>query len=172
MAGNRDPGDKPPPDDPFIPTWLQPLPQPEVREGGESVWELWHEAVRELDAAFQPTEPSAAAPLSVDTRHPLQPPAAQRSGISLDEAMAQARRNNRVCPQQADWVRLYQMLAGPDAMDLPPPPIEIWRKLSGLQKRLFFREYLEWADRHGQLATVARFLASLQETDWLHMGET
>lgn len=172
MAASRDPGGKPPPDDPFIPTWLQPLPEPEVREGGESLWDQWHEAARELDAAFSPTQPSDAAPLSVGTRSTTPAPAPQRGGVALDDVVAHARRNNRVCPLQAEWVRLYNALGGPAAMDLPPPPLEIWRKLSGLQKRLFFREYLEWADRKGQLAVVARFIESLAEGDWLHMGDT
>lgn len=173
MAG--DPAGKPPPDDdPFIPTWLQPLPQPEVKEGGESIWELWHEAVQELDAAFRPTEPSAAAPLAVDTRNQQRPPPLpepQREPLSLDGLMAQARRHNRICPIQPQWTRLYQLLGGPDAMDLPPPPVPIWGKLSGLQKRLFFREYLEWAARKGQLHAVARFMDALAEEDWLHMGQ-
>jgi hypothetical protein len=170
MAGRRDPAGKPPADDSVIPTWLQPLPQPEVREGGESTWELWHEAVRELDEAFRPTEPSAPAPLA-DTRNRSPQAGAQRGPLSLDELMAQARRHNRACPQQAQWMRLYQELGGAHATDLPPPPVEIWRKLSGLQKRLFFREYLEWADRRGRLAAVARFMDGLSEADWLHIGE-
>lgn len=172
MAGSRDPGDnKPPsPDDPFIPTWLQPLPQPEVHEGGESLWEEWHEAAREFDAAFRATEPSRPVPLSPGPGTPSAAP--QRGRITLDELVARARENNRVCPHQAHWMRLYQQLAGPDAMDLPPPPLEIWRKLSGLQKRLFFREYLEWADRHAGLGLMARFLDGLAEADWLHMGES
>jgi hypothetical protein len=173
MAASRNPAGKPPPeDDPFIPTWLQPLPEPEVHEGGESLWDQWHEAERELDEAFRPTEPSAPAPL-VDTRSERPPLAAPPPGpLSLDDLVAQARRNNRVCPHQARWTQLYRELGGRHATDLPPPPVDIWRKMSGLQKRLFFREYLEWAARKGQLAAVARFLDGLAEDDWLHMGET
>jgi hypothetical protein len=172
MAGSRDPAGKPPrPDDPFIPTWLQPLPQPEVKEGGESIWDLWHEAVRELDEAFQPTQPSDSVPLAVDARDEARQAPAQRGALTVDELVAQARRHNRACPQQAQWLRLYHELGGSHATDLPPPPIEFWRKLSGLQKRLFFREYLEWADRRGRLAVLARFMDSLSEADWLHIGE-
>jgi hypothetical protein len=47
----------------------------------------------------------------------------------------------------------------------------LWTKLSSLQKRLFFREYIEWAERHGKLGRVADFMDGLVESEWLHMGE-
>lgn len=174
MARSRDPGDKPPPGEPYIGTWLQSLPMPEVREGGESTWELWHEAQRELDQAFGPTQPSDAAPLSVEARREQVPQAPPPGRLSADELMVRARRYNRVCPQPSLWARLYHELGGTGYMDLSPPPIDpwLWSKLSALQKRLFFREYLEWAERHGKLADVARFMDRLGEADWLHMGES
>jgi hypothetical protein len=144
-----------------------------VKEGGESTWELWQEAERELEAAFAPTEPSAAAPLAAGTR-PAEPPRPFPGGpLGADTAMVVARRNNRVCPQPASWAQLYRELGGAHADDLPPPPVErwLWTKLSSLQKRLFFREYLEWAERHGQLPQVMAFMARLGEGDWLHMDE-
>jgi hypothetical protein len=172
MAGSREPGDKPPPDDEYIGTWLQSLPVPEVKEGGDSMWAQWHEAARELDAAFGATLPSDAAPLSVDARAEAEAPARRRAAATVDDLMVQARRNNRACPRPPQWVALYRDLDGPQHEDLPPPPVDwIWTKLSALQKRLFFREYLEWADRHGQLAVVARFMDALAEADWLHVGE-
>jgi hypothetical protein len=36
---------------------------------------------------------------------------------------------------------------------------------------LRLREHLEWADRHGALPAVAAFVESLDERDWLHLGE-
>ena len=175
MARSGDPGGKRPTSDPYAGTWLQSLPMPEVTEGGESMWELWHEASRELDAAFRPTEPSAPAPLSVEARHERQPaPPVERGRLSADLLMVQARRNNRVCPRPALWRQLYLELGGADCVDLPPPPVEawLWGKLSSLQRRLFFREYLEWGDRHGRLPAIARFMDALGEADWLHMGES
>ena len=55
-------------------------------------------------------------------------------------------------------------------MDLQPPPLAIWTKLSDLQKRLRFRETLAWAERHGKLDVVGQFMLELPEDDWLHMG--
>lgn len=155
--------------DPFNGTWLNTLPQPEVIEGGESTWELWHEAARELDAQFGPTLPSSAAPLAPGMR----PAPVRREPVeSADQLMVRARRNNRVCPRPPKWTQLYRDLGGPRHPDLPPPPVDwIWTQLSSLQKRLFFREYLEWAEQHGKLQHVALFMDMLAETDWVHMGD-
>jgi hypothetical protein len=170
MARGRDRAGKPPADDEYTGTWLQPLPVPEAREGGDSTWALWHQASRELDAAFGPTEPSQPAPLSVEARR--EPAASPAAPGSADALMVRARRNNRVCPQPAAWIRLYGELGGSRIVDLPPPPVDwIWSKLSAIQKRLFFREYLEWAERHGRLTHVAQFMDGLQEADWVHVGD-
>lgn len=154
-------------------TWLLPLPVPEAVEGGESTWELWHEAARQLDAAFAPTQPSEQAPLSAGITDEPAPPPARGMPRTADSLMVVARRNNRVCPQPALWTRLYRMLGGSGYMDLQPPPVDqwIWTKVSDLQKRLYFREHLEWAERHGKLEEVARFLDELSEPDWVHMGD-
>lgn len=156
-------------------TWLDSLPVPEVKEGGESTWELWHEAERQLDAAFAPTEPSGHAPLSVGTATGQQQVArSDPGGLTADALMVLARWNNRVCPQPGLWTQLYRALGGPDYVDLPPPPVDrwIWTKLSSLQKRLCLRETIEWAERHGKLPQVKKFMESLSEADWVHMGDS
>jgi hypothetical protein len=152
-------------------TWLNPLPVPEATEGGDSTWELWNEASRQLDAAFAPTQP-----MGVSVGSDASPTAARARSdgrLTADAVMLIARRNNRVCPQPSAWTRLYRQLEGDRYIDLQPPPVEdwIWSKLSALQKRLRFREHLEWAERHGKLPEVAAFVDSMAETDWLHMGE-
>jgi hypothetical protein len=165
---------KPIPNDHYIPTWLDSLPVPEVREGGESTWDLWHEAARQLDAAFAPTQPSDLAPLSVGTATADAPPAVSgRVPLTADALMVIARRNNRVCPQPPLWMQLHHVLEGSGYADLPPPPVErwIWSKLSDLQKRLRLREYIEWAERHGKLPLVKKFIEDLAEADWVHMGD-
>jgi hypothetical protein len=47
----------------------------------------------------------------------------------------------------------------------------LWGQLSGLQKRLRFRDHVEWAERHGRLGQVAHFIGGLPEAGWVHMGE-
>lgn len=150
--------------------WLQPLP--EVKEGGESVWEAWNAESRRQDLQFAPTQPSEPMPLSGHGGEPPQP--RPHSGPwTGDDVMVLARRNNRVCPRPALWAALYLLLEGDHYADLPPPPTQawLWSKLSNLQKRLRFREHIEWADRHGKLDTMAQYLQSLAEPDWVHMGE-
>lgn len=173
MAGSRDRRDTLPPDDQTLGTWFNPLPVPEVKEGGESTWDAWNEAARELDDAFRPTIPGDSIPLT-PAREAQQPPSRPPPGpLTVDGLMVQARWNNRVCPRPALWTELYQWLDGPTFADLPPPPPDwMWSKLTAIQKRLCFREYLEWADRHAQLPQIALFMETLTEEDWLHMGET
>jgi hypothetical protein len=156
-----------------VATWLNSLPVPEAREGGDSTWALWHEASRKLDEAFAETQPSAAAPLSADLGTDESPASPRQGALTADALMVVARRNNRVCPRPEHWLQLYHQLEGSGYVDLEPPPVGpwLWNKLSDLQKRLRFREHVEWAERHGKLEPVARFMAGLAEADWLHMGD-
>ena len=151
-----------------VANWLHSVPVPEAREGGDSTWELWQEASRKMDLAFAETQPSMAAPLSDLGTDELSPGA-----LTAQALMVEARRNNRVCPRPQHWLQLYHQLEGSGYVDLEPPPVGpwLWSKLSDLQKRLRFREHVEWAERHGKLEPVARFMAGLAEADWLHMGE-
>jgi hypothetical protein len=151
-------------------SWLQPPPKPDVREGGDSAWEQWQEESRRLELAFAKTQPSNLLPLAGGEPAEAGTP---RLPWSTDDAMVLARRNNRVCPQPPLWEQLYLLLEGDRYADLPPPPTQrwMWSKLSNLQRRLRFREHIEWADRHGRLEQMARFMEALAEEDWVHMGE-
>lgn len=154
--------------------WSAPLPVPEVREGGESVWDLWVEASCRLDLAFAPTEPSDAAPLCTASGVAETVATEVRPRLlSVQSLMVLARRNNRACPAPAQWTQLYELLGGEGQHDLQAPPLQpwVWPRLSGLQKRLRFREHVEWAERHGRLEQIARFMNALGEGDWVHMGE-
>jgi hypothetical protein len=148
------------------------LPVPDAQEGGESAWEFWQEESRRLDLAFAPTEPSHLAEIADD---PIahEPPAARTHLLNAHALMVVARRNNRVCPRPAQWSELYQLLDGERYSDLQAPPVQpwLWGQLSGLQKRLRFRDHVEWAERHGRLGQVAHFIGGLPEAGWVHMGE-
>jgi hypothetical protein len=170
MVRLRVPRPKPAPDDLEGEQWPYTMPSPEASEGGESVWSQWQEASRRMDLAFAPTEPSEMAPLGDDEG---QPGEGEGAWQSADALMVTARQNNRVCPQQPQWLRLYEVLEGHLHEDLRPPPIQarMWRALSALQKRLRFREHIEWAEQHGCLPEVAHFMHGLAESDWVHMGE-
>jgi hypothetical protein len=153
------------------------LPLPDVTESGDSAWLLWEEASRKLEEAFAPTQPSDLSQLTTAWSGPRQgaePSTVSTLPCTVETLMERARRNNRCCPRPDAWRRLYLALGGRERSDLPPPPLhgQIWTVRSDLQKRLFFRDYLEWADRNGQMAQVVRFMDSLAESDWRHMGES
>jgi hypothetical protein len=156
--------------------WVSRLPAPDAQEGGESAWQLWQEASLRLDLAFAPTEPSDLVALtSTGGGIPEVLPIEARSHLlNANALMVIARRNNRVCPRAPHWSALYDLLEGERHKDLLAPPVQpwLWVHLSGLQKRLRFREHVEWAERHGRLGVVARFMGGLQEGDWVHMGES
>jgi len=40
-----------------------------------------------------------------------------------------------------------------------------------LEKQLRFKEHIEWAQEHGQLDAIGRYLRSLSEEEWIHFGE-
>jgi len=150
------------------------MPLPEAREGGDSAWELWHEASQRLDMAFAPTEPSDLGEMHTESgMGEAVVTEARPHFLTAQTLMVEARRNNRACPHPQHWSGLYDLLGGDHYPDLKPPPLQpwLWPRLSGLQKRLRFREHIEWAERNGQLAQVARFMAKLEEADWVHMGE-
>jgi hypothetical protein len=149
--------------------WLQPPPSPEVQEGGESLWDAFTEESRRMDLAFADTQPSEVVPLASSAPAPLQ---AERAGDrwTADDLMLFARRNNRVCPRPLLWTALYLLLEGDHYSDLRPPPQQ-GVGVSNLQRRLHFREHIEWAARHGKLEPMARYLVALAEPDWVHMGE-
>ena len=148
--------------------WLQPPPSPDVKEGGESLWDAFNEESRRMDLAFADTQPSEAVPLATSAPAPLREPQLG-TRWSVDDVIAFARRHNRVCPRPLLWSALYLLLEGDHYSDLRPPPAP--GGLSNLQRRLHFREHIEWAARHGKLETMAKYLASLAEPDWVHMGE-
>lgn len=154
--------------------WHSRLPVPEAQEGGDSAWEYWQEASRRLDLAFAPTEPSSLAPLTTGSELSDLLPAGKPSHLlNSHNLMVIARRNNRVCPRPPQWTVLYERLQCERHHGPPPPPVEpwLWSHLSGLQKRLRFREHVEWAEGHGRLGVVAEFMSGLAEGDWVHMGE-
>jgi hypothetical protein len=154
--------------------WSSRMPLPDAREGGDSAWDLWHEASLRLDLAFAPTEPSGVGQMHTESGMGEVVVIEERPRfLTVQSVMVVARRNNRVCPHPEHWGQLYEQLGGESSPDLLAPPLQpwLWTKLSGLQKRLRFREHVEWAERHGRLPQVARFMAAMAEGDWVHMGE-
>ncbi len=96
--------------------------------------------------------------------------------ITLEEVLAEARKNKRICPKPQKWQQLYQML--PDRKRVaaewePPLPLILaaWWETPGLMKILRLREHIEWAAAHECLEQVFSFLRTLPEEQWHHLGD-
>ncbi|WP_298923412.1 hypothetical protein [uncultured Ramlibacter sp.] len=119
------------------------------------------------EPGYAATEPAG---LQMAARH--KPP----SGLTPEAVMLEARRNNRVCPQQLQWQLLYDLLpVKADAKGrqdpLPPPAGQAWKSMPALSKRTCLRLQIEWAAANGCLQTIHNFFGQLQEDDWHHIGD-
>lgn len=179
-AGPR-PG--PAPGDHYLPG--DPIPAPEALEGNsDSVWDLWHRTQRAHEAGYaetaaapvvpaQASDPYApTAPARLTRREPaeVRPPAPKPP--TINDAMVEVRRNNRVCPNPARWQQLYEMLPNRTAARPTPPLVGAsWQATPSLSKRMCLREHLAWAETHASLPQVLDFLKQLPEEEWHHMGD-
>lgn len=171
------------PGDPYLPG--DPIPVPEALErDSDSAWALWESAHREHEERCAETVPaSMPVPERVDPYAPTAPVQLSRPAPpankprpatppTIHDAMAEVRRNNRVCPSPARWRQLYDML--PDrAGTRPTPPLlgTSWAATPSLSKRMCLREHLSWAEAVGTLPQVLAFLKELPEQEWHHMGD-
>jgi len=123
------------------------------------------------ERAFLPTEPAHLPRVPSPTA-----PASDPGKLTLEQALAEARRFNRVCPRPQHWQQLYEMLPnkvtiGHDPHPAPPIRDTAWRSTPALPKRLCLRDHLAWAESQGVLDEVMGFLNGLREEDWHHMGD-
>ena len=89
--------------------------------------------------------------------------------VTLYEALAEIRKDNRVCPLPTRWLEFYRLLQeSGDGTPLPPQPLtgSAWAATPSLAKRMCFREQVEWADRHRCLRQAYEFIESLPDNDW------
>jgi hypothetical protein len=93
--------------------------------------------------------------------------------VTLYEALAEIRKDNRISPQPTRWLEFYRLLEQEgDGSALPPAPLtgSAWANTPSLAKRMCFREQVEWADAHGCLTPAFEFLKSLPDTDWNYLS--
>ena len=177
-----------------------PIPKPDaVEANSDSAWALFNELKGRQEARYAQTAPGGlTVPGSLASRvangdqryaateparlaqHPAAPasrPAPKSVAPTVDDAMLEARRNNRVCPLPLQWKLMYELLpARTDANGRrePTPPINTaaaWRSTPSLSKRMCLREQIEWSAANGCLDAVHHFLSSMKEDEWHHMGE-
>ncbi|MDB5872895.1 MAG: hypothetical protein JWQ07_2337 [Ramlibacter sp.] len=184
-------------DQPYVPG--DAIPAPEASEqNSDSAWDLFSSLAAKQNGVYADTAPASVpgplppagpqpkgdrryaktepAPLRATPAAPIgnTAPAAKRASIA--EVMAEARRNNRMCPQPVQWQQLYELLPdkkeGPRGWE-PPQPLggAAWAATPALAKRMCLRDHIEWADAHGALDAVHAFLKNLTEEQWHHLGD-
>ena len=93
--------------------------------------------------------------------------------VTLYEALAEIRKDNRISPLPTRWLEFYRLLQEEgDGAPLPAEPLtgSAWASTPPLAKRMCFREQVEWADAHGCLAAAVSFLRSLPDADWNYVS--
>jgi len=95
---------------------------------------------------------------------------------TLEEVLALAQSNNRVCPQPRKWNELYKLLPNTRRVGhgwKPSIPLILgsWFDSSDMQKMSRLREHIEWAHDNNCLGTICQFLENLKEEEWHHLNE-
>jgi hypothetical protein len=141
---------------------LGPLPEV-VESNSDTVWKMF------LQLEDRHGGPFSEAPWSqfgLPGSHGPRP----AGDVSVDDVMARARRYNRICPVEPEWLRLQAILA--EFGDAPPAAQgAAFRRMPPLARRTALREQVEWAADRGCLANVYAFLEALPEDRWTHMGD-
>ncbi len=96
--------------------------------------------------------------------------------VTLEQALEEAQKNNRVCPQPLKWKELYELLPntkrkGNGWEPSLPLILAAWGNTPAMLKILRLREHIEWAFEHGCLDDILVFLQNLKEDEWHHFGE-
>jgi len=92
---------------------------------------------------------------------------------TVEEVMAYASQNERICPMPGVWQKIYEMLpekkrVGAGWEPALPLILAAWYEASPDSKARRFQEHLEWAASHGALEHVHQFLCGLEEDEWFH----
>lgn len=96
---------------------------------------------------------------------------------TLESLLAYCLTGRRVALMPERWSELFQMLRNtrqkPSGGWEPPLPLILaaWHHSLPLEKKLRFKEHLSWAEDQGQIEEVGKFLRSLPENEWQHLGE-
>jgi hypothetical protein len=93
-----------------------------------------------------------------------------------DDLVQYCQENGRVCPMPSQWDALWEMLpnrkrAASGSEPALPLILGAWQNAPALLKMLRLKEHIDWADQHGVLDEVDKFLRSLPESEWAHFRE-
>jgi hypothetical protein len=96
--------------------------------------------------------------------------------VTIEQALEEAKKNHRVCPQPGKWHELYELLPnkvrkGGCRGPALPLILAAWSATPKLSKIVRFHEHLAWATEHGALDAVYEFMQNLEEEEWFHFDE-
>lgn len=135
-----------------------------VEKNTDTSWAMFQAITDQQERGFEKTRPNGLE----SQKHKEEAPAI----VTLDDALVEVRKNNRVCPLPTVWMRIYALLPNkPPRMPTVPATREEWSRTPSLQKRARLREHIEWAATQGVLPQIHEVLRALPETKWHHMGE-
>lgn len=94
--------------------------------------------------------------------------------ITLETLKEYCKDNNRICPVPKSWNQMWKKLLMRKGVGTPPAPLILaaWWEAPGILKQLRLMEQLEWADRNGMLPIISRYLHTLTEDQWHHLGDS
>ncbi len=96
--------------------------------------------------------------------------------VTIEEVLKEIQKNDRICPQPGKWNELFEMLPnkkrkGNGWEPSLPLILAAWWDTPAMLKMLRLKEHIEWAFKEGCLDEVYKFLLSLSEKEWHHIGD-
>ena len=88
----------------------------------------------------------------------------------FEQLVAYSTSENRICPKPIRWDQLWQLLGRPSEEVGPPLVLSGWAFSSDRDKRVRFKEHLEYALRAGIFEVAETFLRELEADEW-HTGD-
>lgn len=85
-------------------------------------------------------------------------------------------KQNRICPQPKLWDELWKMLLNKKQVGAgwqPSVPLILngWSFSTDEEKKVRFKNHIDWAVKEQQIDPILNFLNNLTESDWHHYND-
>jgi len=94
----------------------------------------------------------------------------------LTDLLDYCQSNYRICPKPPEWNRLWEILPNRKRVGAewqPPAPLILaaWWDTSDDEKQQRFLKHIHWANEHGAIEKIDRYVRSLSENQWHRLGD-